>query len=442
MSDWFVGGSGQWPEAGFGYQPIFNFITITYPQATIDYIRIISEVTALALATMAAQAVHETEMLEQSIDPAAVEMAKEAELIQILLDLGGIWTGQEIEGEVAIVWSEVWQVTHSWFEKIVDGIRALAEKFRKLLEIIHFKTILAVHQILMIVSPQYRAMMQRLYASITRLSKALGFGPEFIMLAVHNTRTLVFDAAHTLGLDFDGGRLHWLEDLDRITTGIAKYPKRYKNHPELLFEDLGTWVETARHNAASDTQLTTTESVLSIIGKAGDIAEDVSKVTRDLNKLLLDLPAMLKDHIGAATLRTLQMVGTTLDTDIRPRLSGIDKIIAPFGADIAAAKAAAAAAAARILTPKETVTALAALPIVEQDEVLAGLDALDNRRTADMLLKVTQWSKPVDDEFQRLLQLPTPVKPPPVFLTLEHSLAPVPDLKAPVSGSGPFVGDY
>lgn len=376
------------------------------------------------------------------LSAAVRNLAEQAAIMDAMVDAGILPVTQAVELETEIVYSTIEYAVQTWWDKVVDFIEDLKAKFERFLKTIHFKTILAVHQVAMLVSPQYRAMMQRIFHSLSEYSKAIGMGPAFIDLAIRSTRTLVLDVTGASGHSYDMSQLVWLTELDGFMKTLATNSKRYADNPFLIFTDLEEDIERRYGNVHGSTEssaLLVIEGLLKGVGKA---AADIDKIDKDLLKLLNDLPAFVKSHIDPAIFNVLRTIDGFIAGEFLPKMSSINGVIVQYGNDIRAAQAAAATAAARILSPKQTLTALTTLPLIEQDEVIAGLDALDNRRTADMLLKITQWQRPVSDEFERLLQLPAPLKPPPVFLTFEHTLAPVPDLRAPVSGSGPFVGDY
>lgn len=376
------------------------------------------------------------------LSAAARDLAEQAAIMDALVDGGVLPVTQAVEAGVEEVYSTIEYAVQTWWDKVVDFIEDLKAKFEWFLKTIHFKTILAVHQVAMLVSPQYRTMMQRIFKSLSEYSKAIGMGPAFIDLAIRSTRTLVLDVTGALGHSYDMSQLVWLTELDGFMKTLSVNSKRYADNPFLIFTDLEEDIERRYgnvHGSVESSTLLVIEGLLKGVGKA---AADIGKIDKDLLKLLNDLPAFVKTHIDPQIFNVLRTIDGFIAGEFMPKMQSINVVIGQYGNDIRAAQAAASAAAARILSPKQTVMSLRDLPVIEQDEVLAGLDALDNRRTADMLLKITQWSKPVDDEFQRLLQLPEPTKAPPVFLTFEHSLASVPDLQAPVSGSGPFVGDY
>jgi len=408
------------PPSGWSYLPFFGWLFTTIPlsQADLD------------------------EKTRVQIEQLRWEFLWQAYEVDLILVGSEAWATQQLEYEVAVICDSIGWVEFNWWDNVKWFIDDLATKFEKFLKAIHFKTILAVHQVAMLVSPQYRAMMQRIFRSMSELSKAIGMGPAFIDLAVRSTRQLVMDASAAVGKTYDLGQVAWLAELGTITKMIAANAKRYATEPFLLFTDLEEDIERRFGNESGETALGALASIKHLLTAVGSIAGGIEKINADALKLLNDLPTFIKAHIDPRVFDIMNRIDNVINIDINPKIANLHSIIAPFGADIQAAMKEAKDAAARILSPKKIVLALPALPDIEQDEVLAGLNALDNRRMSDMLLKVAQWSRPVSDEFERLLQLPAPAKAPPVFLTLEHSLAPVPDLRAPVSGSGPFVGDY
>lgn len=372
----------------------------------------------------------------------ARDLAEQAAIMEAMVDEGILPITQAMEEELAVLDTIIDFTITTFWDKVVDFIEDLIEKFEWFLRAIHLKTILAVHQVAMLVSPQYRAMMQRIFKSLSEYSKAIGMGPAFIDLAIRSTRTLVLDVTGALGHSYDMSQLVWLTELDGFMKTLAINTKRYADNPFLIFQDLEEDIERRFGNVHGSVETSTLLVIEGLLKGMGKAAADIDRIDKDALKLLNDLPSFIKSHIDPEVFRIMNTIDGFIAGEFLPRIQSINGVLAQYGNDIRAAQAAAAAAAARILTPRQTVLSLPDLPLPEQDEVLAGLDRLDNRRTTDMLMKITQWSKPVDDEFQRLLQLPEPARLPPVFLTFEHTLKSVPDVTTPVSGSGPFVGDY
>ena len=410
------------PGAPSGWYEIpgYGWISLDFPSFGGSLDLTMRIILAAAVRDLADQANALTDLCEVTIDPFS----------------------QQTEWEVAVICDSIGWEEFTWLDHIEWWVDDILTKIERLLRVIHFKTILAVHQVAMLVSPQYRAMMQRIFHSLSEYSKAIGMGPAFIDLAIRSTRTLVLDVSGALGHSYDMSQLVWLTELDGFMKTLAVNSKRYADNPFLIFTDLEEDIERRYANVHGNVESATLLVIEGLLKGVGKAAADIEKINGDLLKLLNDLPAFVKSHIDPAIFGVLRALDGFIAGEFMPKMQQINGVITQYGADIRAAQAAAAAAAARILTPKQTVMSLLDLPVIEQDEVLSGLNSLDNRRTADMLLKVTQWSGPVSEEFERLFRLPAPVKPPPVFLTFEHTLAPVPDLNAPVSGSGPYVGDY
>jgi len=369
-------------------------------------------------------------------------LAEQAAAMDALVDAGLLPVTQTVEYETSVVYSEIEYTAAAWYDKVIYFIEDLVAKFEKLLKAIHFKTILAVHQVAMLVSPQYRTMMQRIFKSLSEYSKAIGMGPAFIDLAIRSTRTLVLDVTGALGHSYDMSQLVWLTELDGFMATLAKNSKRYADNPFLIFTDLEEDIERRYGNVHGSVESSTLLVIEGLLKGAGKVAADIDKIDKDLLKLLNDLPSFVKSHIDPAVFSVLRVIDGFIAGEFMPQIQAINGVITQYGNDIRAAQAAASAAAARILTPKQTMMSLRDLPLIEQDEVLAGLDGLARRRSTEIQTRMSEWSRPMSDEFERLLQLPAPLKAQPVFLTFEHTLAPVPDLRVPVSGGGPFVGDY
>jgi len=82
---------------------------------------------------------------------------------------------------------------------ISSFISAIAVSFGAFLEAIHFKTLLAIHEIAYLLSDEYRLMLASITQDIMEYSESLGMGSTFVLLGIQNVRTLVLDVSSMLG---------------------------------------------------------------------------------------------------------------------------------------------------------------------------------------------------------------------------------------------------
>lgn len=402
---------------------LWSYARTVEAQAKIDTLA--AEVEAIHGMSQAAEEVaSKSAEVEREVRAAGVEVTKDEAAL-------GSGIGHWIVDHLGRVWA--------WLR---DHALALFHEFEALLAAIHFKTIMLIIQIASIVSPAFRAMMKKVYDAISRLSKALGFGPEFLILALRNSRTLIMDVSSMLGRSYDIGRVQWLASMNAWMKKAATLFDRYKNHPELVFEDLEEDIEKNFADDGAGAMSGLWGTVAGITQTLLDYATDLSKINTDLYKLLNDLPAAVRENLPDGLLRFMWEGSWYINNRILPDLTKLDGLVDAHAAELLRLKKEAEAAAARILAPKDAVKALATLTAAEQAEAAVVLDALQNQRRAAQALALNLGMAPAVAEFDKLLRLAPPVTPPPAVLLLEPGDVPRRELGAFTPRQTWFVGEY
>ncbi len=347
-----------------------------------------------------------------------------------------IWEG--------VTWLGDWIATHTHyvFEFLQDWIKGVVYDFEKLLATIHFKEIMAINSMAMLVSEDYRNMMKKVYKALGQLSDALELGTNFIVLAVRNTRNLVLDVSTMMGAKYDLAEVAWLAEFNKFTQHIQKYAYAYKNNPEQLLTDLANAIEIP----AMNTKGSFMQQFISTVSDLGKISEkivtDVGIVTKDLNALISGLPSTISDAIKPGWKAWNTEWTEFQNSTFKPSIQTIQGITKSLGADMEKTKTELAAAAAKIKTPKENLTAIKTMSVLDQQEVLDGLTRVENELDAKQYMEFSLLISPVHEEFSQLLKEPVTSRPPPSFLKLEPSPVGVGTETLVSRVTSPFVGDY
>jgi len=191
--------------------------------------------------------------------------------------------------------------TLSTISKIKLGASAfassIADSFKAMLTAIHFDTLVRVHHVLEIVSPNYRELLRSVYGEISKVSEALGFGPHFLSLALQNMRTLVLDASSLFGRGYDMGEIQWLNSFQGYLSKFSAATYRYANDPEALFFDMARWVE----KPMLDNKGSFIEGLIITVERTTEAVEgfvdDLTTVRDDFDRLVLQLPENIREHV-------------------------------------------------------------------------------------------------------------------------------------------------
>jgi len=233
-----------------------------------------------------------------------------------------------VEGAAATAWAAT-----STF--VTSFSTSIALSFKALLEAIHFKTILALHNVAMLVSSSYREAMRKVYQRLSDVSQALGFWPQFISIAIRNVRTLVLDASTTMGRKYDLAEVGWLTDLNGALTKMSEKMNDYRNNPEMMFLDLDEWLVAPAMDAKGSFMATVIMALDGTIKITNSVVTSVVTLSDDLARLVADLPDTIKSHIQPYTKEITDRVDEFIDrtylADLAVLSDGIGGLVDSMG---------------------------------------------------------------------------------------------------------------
>jgi hypothetical protein len=318
----------------------------------------------------------------------------------------------------------------------------LYNTFGAVLEAIHFKLILEVHTIALLVSEDYRNIMTRVYNEISEVSAALGFAPEFLALALRNVRTLVLDVSSTLGHKYDLAEVAWLKTFSDSLNWIAINANKYEKNPGALFADLADYVERHFVDTKGGFQQITLGTLEGVVKQASKFLEEFGKIGVDIGKLASDLPEFVRAELMPFHLDAIGRVSGFISDHYLPMVQSVEHSLAEYHQSIEGNRLALAEQAKKILTPKETLLAAAAAAAPDRDAMNEALTKLENERRAKLFLDIAGYVKPIQDAFEKVWRAPQTTIPAPVFLTYTPGVPTRPSLTPALPGGSPFVGDY
>jgi hypothetical protein len=366
---------------------------------------------------------------------------------QVILDQGAVTTGTMFVGggilsRVRSLINWLVENVRSTYKTLAGVIKSIETVIEKVLEAIHFKTILKIHRILQIVSPQYRAVMKKIYDKIARISEALGLGPQFLLLALMNVRNLVMDVGSMFGKSYDLTQLEWMATLNRYLQVFTTRMTRYRNDPEALLFDLGEMIERPSTDAKGSFQRGIITSLQGVLEVASNIGDGLAKIGVDIVKLHEDLPAFVKRTIpDPGTVFWNNLAGFLTD-HYNPTISALQGEIDTWQAEMTDAQTRVGELVEKLRKPGDLVRVVDDLPQYEREEQEAILSEVTNRRLRDLM---TIWAPDVlvaREELQDIVRQPIPPVTPSLPLSYEPmGLTPV-TVGPQVQRSTWFVGDY
>lgn len=182
-------------------------------------------------------------------------------------------------------------------EIIYDIFKKVNTAVTTLLDVIHFDTIMRLNDIAVIVSSDYRDLMNKVYTEISEFSSSVGFGAQGIALLLENTRKIVLDVSAMSGHRYDLANVVWLGELNRILTTVSTQSRAIARNPVMLFEIMRDQVEKRRYQQVEDKFSKTFFDLANIITRADYIVQGVTLVRTDLTKLVDDLPQSIRDEV-------------------------------------------------------------------------------------------------------------------------------------------------
>jgi len=183
---------------------------------------------------------------------------------------------------------------------IYDIFGKVATTIETVLDVIHFDTIMRLNDIAVIVSSDYRDLMNKIYTEISEFSSSIGFGAYGVALLLENTRKLVLDVSAMSGHKYDLANVVWLGELNRILTTVSTQGRAIARNPAMLFDIMREKVEKKRYQQKEETYSKTLVDLQNIIKRADYIVQGVSTVAGDLRQLKNDLPQSMQRKIDSA----------------------------------------------------------------------------------------------------------------------------------------------
>ncbi len=366
---------------------------------------------------------------------------------------GITWVGSTVMTVASTVAVEAWNaavhlagyianIAEAWYNGAVYYWHELRDVLHAVIESVYFKVAIAVHSVALLVSSEYRAVWKKVMAELMQLSAALGFGAEFLMLAMRNSRNVVLGVSGILGRKYDLSEVTWLTSMTKFLERVNTKAQQYKKDPEELFNDLAEMIERPYVDVAGAYSSTILISVNKSVEFITTLSENFKKLGVDMDKLYDDLPKFIRDLIPDAFPKFMNEFNNFMSHNYWPAINMFNQKFQEFAGEINAAKSKAEEAFGKIKTTSQTIKEVKELPKAEQEALWGVMDQIQSEQRAVQGLALLSYFAPISDKFQQQLKTPVPTTPAPSFLNFEGAYK-TPEQVPQVFGAGtPFVGDY
>lgn len=352
------------------------------------------------------------------------------------------WAGSWVVQQIG--WLVNWITTHAIevYTQFSQYVHSIYDTFTLILETIHFKTILQVHSIVYIVSPQYRNMMKSVYGAISNASQQLGLGATFLTLAIQNTRNLVLDVTGMFGQKYDLSQVSWLGTLNKYLTHFQTHASSYANNPEAVFWDLAELIERPAQDAKGAFQQGIISSLETALEFAATMGSQLAAIGIDVQTLITDLPQFIQDRIPDVNLSFWTNMSGWLNEWYLPTISALQSSVDGWQTDLNEAQARVSQLVEDLRRPGTMMARVDTLGTQErttQEDLMA---EITNRRLNRLLTSLSPVFDFAEEKLDAAVELVIPAPPSLPMLSYEPVSASIPAPGALVPRHSWFVGDY
>jgi len=321
-------------------------------------------------------------------------------------------------------------------------VGSLGLSFNAMLVAIRFQTFVGVHKIALLVSEEYRLIMSEVYGEIRKVSSALGYGPEFLLLLTQNSKKLIQDVGSTFGREWDLTEVQWLSTFQDYMGKFSGAAYKYRDNPEALLYDLGRWVEQPAVNTKGAFMAKLVETVDDTVEKTEEIVGNIVTVRDDIDKLVKDLPEDISKQIAEAIDPYVSKFDDFITDKYDPGMKAFNEVFDTIKAYQAELKTRADELIERLKKPADYLLEIDSLSDEDRLDQEIKIDDLSSRYYKRELTVRSEAMEPISAELGKIRDILTrPLEL--AFMGVEEVTAPMP---IPIGEIDPsktwFVGDF
>jgi len=321
----------------------------------------------------------------------------------------------------------------------VDAIGICMGSF---LEVIHFSTLLQIHQVAYILSGDYREMMSHVYDEIAEVSVALGLGSGYLILLHRNARNVILDVSGMMGRSYDLAEITWLQQYSDYLKKFNERVNIYKTNPGMILHDVDEYLV----KPAADLKGAVVSNIIltidSTVAVMKDTVTDVSKLRTDLGQLISDLPPKIRSETKPFFDEVFLKYDDWIREDYKPAIKVFDQLIGALKVEQDTHRQNIGGLVDRLKRPADYLLELDNFDLDLKREQEDSIHELSSRTYMRQAYDVRSDIGPVTFAFQKLAEALTVSIPPPEW-KIPEKIEPGRPARTPVEPRETWdVGDY
>lgn len=311
-----------------------------------------------------------------------------------------------------------------------------------IIDILKIKEILEIAAILRIIWPEFRVKYDKILGKISEFSKQIGFGADGLIHLINASQTGLNVLKSITGKSYEwlyiAGADKALRALAFVSSGayeIASDPASVLNRSFFRpSEETGRLITTKWDETMAWLEDTTDKAKVAL-----------QKANDTFNSLLVmaaNMPDFISNHIPDFIPDSLNWLNATIDNDILPALTNINKQFTQINAVLQAERDRAEALAAQLMLPGDLLENIDSLPDSEKAEQEIKIDDITSRFYEKQTDEITTSDSAIISELESVRLLYLAAVPIPEFSNVETSGRPGIIYTPAEKVIGWFVGDF
>lgn len=232
-----------------------------------------------------------------------------------------------IGGTVLKIASFTFKTLTGGVKALIGGIKFVGAQVQSFLQIIHFKELLAIHRIAYIFSGEYRKLMNRFYDEISKFSAEVFGNTQTLHYLIQSSRTLIYSLTSAVGYSVDIGEVEFIQTMDTALQKIGDHAERYKDHPELIFDDFAEWVYRPMAKKYGEQNKGFTQILLKTAEAVEKTADTVFQINGQVSQVIGFLPEPLHGTLDDMFGETIRSIEKWRVDEYAPTMTRIDKAL-------------------------------------------------------------------------------------------------------------------
>jgi len=317
-------------------------------------------------------------------------------VIGVIEGLGLIGTGTSVSIMTSVgVLNSVG--TMAWYISSV-AISSLITAFTSFLEYIHFATLIQVHEIAYLTSADYREMMTEVYGQISKFSKAIGLGSQFVTLALRNTRNVVLDVSSMLGRGYDLGEVSWLQEMNGFFQAVNQDAQNIAKDPYSILNLLDDKIMKPSLDQKGGVVSGLFSTINGMLTGLDKVVTDIDYLNKDVLRLYSELPENIRSYVKPYIDDYVLPVSEFIEKEYQPQYRRITQTLDIIDVRISDTKNSVSKVVKRLTKPGDIVEGIIGLPPGERAEQAAKLfntinDPIINEATEAIQLSDTEGKR-------------------------------------------------